>query len=153
VTGYDIYRNGVFLKTVPGLTASDTGLAASTTYSYFVEAREAAANSSSPSSTVFATTQPEPVTTATITGTVSNSAGVAVAGARIDVGSGKTKKAYYANANGQYTIPGVAAGTYTLTFSARGYVAQAISVTVSAGQTLSRSVTLQAGTINGSKKP
>jgi chitodextrinase len=153
VTGYDIYRNGVFLKTVPGLTASDTGLAASTTYSYFVEARDAAANSSSPSSTVFATTQPEPVTTATITGTVSNSAGVAVAGARIDVGSGKTKKAYYANANGQYTIPGVAAGTYTLTFSARGYVAQAISVTVSAGQTLSRSVTLQAGTINGSKKP
>jgi chitodextrinase len=144
VTGYDIFRNGKFLKTVPGLTASDTGLAASTTYSYFVEARDAAANPSSPSSTVYVTTQAPSVTTATITGRVSNSAGVAVASAKIDVGSGKTKKTYYVNANGQYTIPGAAAGTHTLTFSARGYVAQAVSVTVGAGQTLTRDVTLQA---------
>jgi chitodextrinase len=144
VTGYDIFRNGVFLKTVAGLTASDTGLAASTTYSYFVEARDAAANSSNPSSTVFATTQAASVTTATVTGTVLNSAGVAVANAKIDVGSGKGKKTYYSNANGQYTISGVAGGTYTLTFSARGFVPQAISVTVGAGQTLTRTVTLQA---------
>ena len=143
VTGYDIFRNGSFLKTVPGLTSSDTGLAAATSYSYFVKARDAAGNPSSPSSTVFVTTQAPSVTTATITGTVSNSAGVAVASAKIDVGSGKTKKTYYANANGQYTIPGVAAGTNTLTFSARGYVAEAISVTCSAGQTLTRQVTLQ----------
>jgi chitodextrinase len=143
VTGYDIFRNGVFLKTVPGLTASDTGLAASTTYSYFVEARDAAANSSSPSSTVFATTQAAAVTTATVTGTVLNSAGVAVASAKIDVGSGKGKKTYYSNANGQYTISGLTGGTYTLSFSARGYVGQAISVTVGAGQTLTRAVTLQ----------
>ena len=33
VTGYDIFRNGVFLRTVTGLTSSDTGLAAATTYS------------------------------------------------------------------------------------------------------------------------
>lgn len=144
VISYDIFRNGVFLRTVPGLTASDNGLAASTTYSYFVEARDAAGNLSSPSSTVFVTTQAPSVTTATITGTVSNSAGVAVASAKIDVGSGKKKKTYYANSDGQYTIPGVAAGTNTLTFSARGYVTEAISVTCSAGQTLSRSVTLQA---------
>jgi len=143
VTGYDMFRNGVFLRTVTGLTSSDTGLAASTTYSYFVKARDAAANPSSPSSTVFVTTQAPSVTTATITGTVSNSAGVGVASAKIDVGSGKKKRTYYANSNGQYTIPGVAAGTNTLTFSARGYVAQAISVTCSAGQTLTRQVTLQ----------
>ena len=144
VTGYDIFRNGVFLRTVTGLTASDTGLAAATTYSYFVEARDAAANSSSPSSTVFATTQAAAATTATVTGTVLNSAGVAVANAKIDVGSGKGKKTYYSNANGQYMIPGLSGGTYTLTFSGRGYVGQAISVTVGAGQTLTRNVTLQA---------
>jgi large repetitive protein len=83
------------------------------------------------------------VTTATITGTVSNSAGVALASAKIEVGSGKRKKTYYVNSNGQYTISGVAAGTYTLTFSARGYLAQTLSVTFSAGQTLTRAVTLQ----------
>jgi chitodextrinase len=144
VTGYDIFRNGVFLRTVTGLTASDAGLAASTTYSYFVEARDAAGNASSPSSTVFVTTQAPDVTTAAITGAVSSSTGVAVASAKIDVGSGKAKKTYYANSNGQYTISGMAVGTYTLTFSARGYVAEAISVTFSSGQTLTRQVTLQA---------
>ena len=113
VTGYDMFRNGVFLRTVTGLTSSDTGLAASTTIHAFVKARDAAGNPSSPSNTVFVTTQAPPVTTATITGTVSNSAGVAVASAKIDVGSGKTKKTTYANSNGQYTISGVAAGTYT----------------------------------------
>ena len=144
VTGYDIFRNGVFLRTVTGLTSSDTGLAASTNYSYFVKARDAAGNSSSPSSTVVVTTQSSPVTTATITGTVANSAGGAVASAKIEVGSGKTKKTANVNSNGQYTISGVAAGTYTVTFSARGYVAQAISVTLSAGQTVTRNATLQA---------
>jgi chitodextrinase len=144
VTGYDIFRNGVFLRTVTGLTSSDTGLAASTTYSYSVKSRDAAGNASSPSSTVFVTTQAPSVTTDTITGRVSNSAGVAVTSAKIDLGSGKTKKTYYVNSNGQYTIPGAAAGTYTLTFSARGYVPQAVSVTVVPGQTPTRDVTLQA---------
>jgi chitodextrinase len=144
VTGYDIYRNGVFQRRVSGLTASDTGLAPSSTYYYFVEARDAAGNPSNPSNTAFATTQAPSVTTATVTGAVSNTAGVAVANAKIDVGSGKGKKTYYANADGLYTIPGLAAGTYTLTFSARGYLPQAVSVTVGAGQTLTRNVTMQA---------
>jgi hypothetical protein len=144
VAGYDIFHNGVFLRTVTGLTASDTGLAASTTYSYFVKARDAAGNPSNSSNTAVATTQPPSVTTAAITGTVSNSAGVPIANAKIDVGSGKGKKTYYVNSNGQYTIAGLAAGTYTLSFSARGYLPQAITVTVGAGQMLTRNVTMQA---------
>ncbi|QRN99389.1 DNRLRE domain-containing protein [Archangium violaceum] len=56
VTGYELYRNGAFLKNVSGTSASDTGLAASTTYSYSVKARDAAGNVSSASSTVSATT-------------------------------------------------------------------------------------------------
>lgn len=56
VTGYDVYRNGTFLKTVTGTSTSDTGLAASTSYSYYVKAKDAAGNASSQSSTINVTT-------------------------------------------------------------------------------------------------
>ncbi|WP_224371045.1 CBM96 family carbohydrate-binding protein [Hyalangium versicolor] len=56
VTGYDLYRDGTFLKSVSGTSTSDSGLAAATTYSYSVRARDAAGNVSSPSNTVSATT-------------------------------------------------------------------------------------------------
>ena len=56
VTGYALYRNNVFLKNVSGTSTSDTGLAASTTYSYSVRAQDAAGNSSASSATVTATT-------------------------------------------------------------------------------------------------
>ncbi|MDC0713433.1 DNRLRE domain-containing protein [Stigmatella sp. ncwal1] len=56
VTGYDLYRNGAFLKNVSGSSASDTGLSASTSYSYYVKAKDAAGNASNSSSTVSATT-------------------------------------------------------------------------------------------------
>ena len=143
VTGYDLFRNGVLLRTLTGLTASDTGLAASTTYSYVVRARDAAGNASSPSNTAAVTTQATTAAAATIAGTVSNGAGGVVAGAKIDVGSGKAKKTYYANASGQYTIAGVTAGSYTCAVSARGYATQSFSVTVGGGQTVTRNVTLQ----------
>lgn len=57
VTGYDIYRGGSFLKSVAATTASDTGLSGSTTYSYYVKAKDAAGNQSVSSNTVSATTQ------------------------------------------------------------------------------------------------
>lgn len=56
VTGYDVYRNGTLLKSVTGTSTSDTGLAASTTYSYYVKAKDAAGNVSVQSSTINATT-------------------------------------------------------------------------------------------------
>jgi hypothetical protein len=56
VTGYDVYRGGSFLKTVTGTTASDTGLTANTTYSYYVKAKDAAGNISASSNTKSATT-------------------------------------------------------------------------------------------------
>ena len=56
VTSYDIYVNGVFKISVPGVTATITGLSASTTYSFYVIAKDAAINSSSVSNTVNGTT-------------------------------------------------------------------------------------------------
>ena len=64
VTGYQILRNGSPVTTITGLTFTDTGLAAATTYNYSVIARDAAGNSSTPSTGSVATSSggPSPVT-------------------------------------------------------------------------------------------
>jgi chitodextrinase len=59
VTGYKIYRSGVYLATNTTSSYSDTGLSASTSYSYKVSAVDAAGNESSQSSSASATTQTE----------------------------------------------------------------------------------------------
>lgn len=56
VTGYRIYRGGVSIGTSATTSYSDTGLAASTQYSYTVAAYDAAGNVSGQSATVRATT-------------------------------------------------------------------------------------------------
>ncbi|KFE63178.1 fibronectin type III domain-containing protein [Hyalangium minutum] len=57
VTGYDIYRGGSLIGTSGTNSFSNTGLTASTTYSYTVRARDAAGNVSAASNTASATTQ------------------------------------------------------------------------------------------------
>jgi exo-1,4-beta-D-glucosaminidase len=49
VTGYDVYRDGTLLATVTGTSTVDSAVSASTTYSYVVRAKDAAGNSSDPS--------------------------------------------------------------------------------------------------------
>ncbi|MBS2963541.1 fibronectin type III domain-containing protein, partial [Actinocrinis puniceicyclus] len=56
VTGYRIYRNGTQVGTATGTSYTDTGLTASTQYSYTVAAYDAAGNVSTPSSAVSTTT-------------------------------------------------------------------------------------------------
>ena len=56
VTGYQVFRNGVQVGTPSGTTYSDTGLSASTAYSYTVKAVDAAGNTSANSNTASATT-------------------------------------------------------------------------------------------------
>ncbi len=56
VTGYDIYRNGTEVGTTSATSYSDSGLAADTTYSYTVDAFDAAGNLSTQSTSVSATT-------------------------------------------------------------------------------------------------
>jgi chitodextrinase len=60
VTGYDVYRGAAKLTTVPGTTYSDPGLQPSTSYGYYVVARDAAGNLSPQSNTATATTQAAP---------------------------------------------------------------------------------------------
>ncbi len=64
VTGYDVYRNGVQIFTVTGTSAAITGLSASTTYSFYIRAKDAAGNVSSASNTISVTTLTPPDTEA-----------------------------------------------------------------------------------------
>lgn len=62
VTGYRVYRNGSQITTVVNTAYQNTGLSASTTYTYSVAAYDAAGNESAQSASVSATTQaPAPV--------------------------------------------------------------------------------------------
>ncbi|WP_304197518.1 endonuclease [Flavobacterium alvei] len=56
VTSYDIYVNGILKTATSGLTATITGLSASTTYSFYVIAKDAAVNSSPASNAINGTT-------------------------------------------------------------------------------------------------
>ncbi len=56
VTGYDVYRGSAKVATVPGTTYTDTGLTASTTYTYTVKAHDAAGNISAASNALSVTT-------------------------------------------------------------------------------------------------
>lgn len=56
VTGYNVYMNSALNTTVTGTTTTITGLTASTAYSFYVVAKDAAGNSSASSTVVNATT-------------------------------------------------------------------------------------------------
>ncbi len=65
VTGYDVYQNGTFKASTAATSYAVTGLTASTAYSFYVRARDAAGNASGNSNTVNVTTlAPAPDTTA-----------------------------------------------------------------------------------------
>jgi hypothetical protein len=62
VTGYDVYRDGTKINSsvVTGTTYNVTGLTASTSYTFYVQARDAAGNISANSNTINITTLIEP---------------------------------------------------------------------------------------------
>ncbi len=64
VTGYDVYRNGTKLGSVAGTSTTVSGLSASTTYSFYVVAYDAAGNHSSQSNVIEVTTDADPDTQA-----------------------------------------------------------------------------------------
>ena len=60
VTGYDVLRDGAKVGTVSGTSFTDTGVQPSTTYSYTVDAFDAAGNTSQPSQAATVTTPAAP---------------------------------------------------------------------------------------------
>ncbi|TDP97773.1 glycoside hydrolase family 6 protein [Labedaea rhizosphaerae] len=95
VTGYDVYRNGSKVGTASSTTFTDTGLTASTQYTYTVKAHDAAGNASTASSPVTATTQsgnggdttpPSTPSSVTVTGTTSSSVSLSWSASTDNVG-------------------------------------------------------------------
>ncbi len=93
VTGYDVYRNGVLLSSTASTTYAVTGLTPSTTYSFYVKAKDAAGNISANSNTVTVTTLANvsdttaPIApTLTASGTTASSTNLSWSGATDNVG-------------------------------------------------------------------
>ena len=73
VTAYKVYRDGSLIATLGNVTSdSDTGLTASTTYTYTVQACDAVGNCSAQSASVSVTTQPLPMPLCTLTASPSS---------------------------------------------------------------------------------
>jgi chitodextrinase len=141
VAGYTIYRNGTKLTTVTTNSYDNTGLTASTTYSYYVVAYDAAGNNSQASTTVSATTtKAATATTGTVQGTVTDAkTGKPIAGAYVQTGPGGTADGAatsYTNSAGQYVLTNlILSYEHYYTFSASGYASQTIWFNISSGTT------------------
>ena len=70
VTSYDVYQNSIFKSNVTATTLAISGLTASTTYTFYVIAKDAAGNSSTASNAVSVTTLATAITYCTSLGSV-----------------------------------------------------------------------------------
>ncbi len=145
VSGYDIYRavgtgTAQKLTTVTTTSYGDTTLSANTKYTYYVVARDSAGNTSKQSNTVSATT-PKVVRQSRITGTVLENT-TALPNAHIALTVGGATYTATTDASGHYTIQGVPAGRYSVTYSAAHHYSKTIQVTVT-DATIIKNVHLQ----------
>jgi endonuclease I/chitodextrinase len=154
VTGYDVYMNNALKATVTGLSTTITGLTASTSFSFYVKAKDAAANSSVASNTVNATTTgatdtvaPTAPTSLIASGTTSTATNLSWTAATDNIGvtgydvyQGATLKATVTGTT--YSVTGLTAAT-AYTFSVKSKDAagnisvssNVVSVTTSAATT------------------
>jgi len=115
VTSYDIYMNGVFKTSVSGVTTTISGLTASTTYSFYVIAKDAAVNSSPASITVNGTTtiatpdtqNPTAPTNLTISGSSSSTVSLSWTASTDNIGV--TNYDVYVNSAFKSTVAGTTA--------------------------------------------
>jgi chitodextrinase len=137
VTGYKVFRNGSQIATAATSSFADTTVAASTKYSYYVEAVDAMGNISAASSQVSASTR---ALSGAVSGVVSSAqSGLGLSGASVTLKAKGVSKTVHTDAAGAYMIPCLAAGTYQLTFSAVGYASVQATITIVGGRITSES--------------
>jgi len=148
VAAYDVYRSqgnnsATKIATVTSTSYGDTGLAASTKYSYFVKARDAAGNVSVQSNTDSETTRGKPSKQqfSTLKGTVKYS-GSKKSRPTVTIRFNGHRHVFAVNSRGKYAIPRLPVGQYDVTYSARGAKAQTITIQVVAGKATIQNVTL-----------
>jgi subtilisin family serine protease/chitodextrinase len=151
VNSYDVYRNGSRIVSINSSSActsticsyGNSGLSASTVYSYYVIARDAAANSSPASNTSSATTlAPPPITNGTLAGSISSSKGGVLSGTTIALKFSGANHSYISDSSGSYVVANIPAGSYTVKYSKPGFVTKSLTVTITTGNTTAGNVTL-----------
>jgi chitodextrinase len=140
VAGYEIFRNGSRIGSTTTTGFADTTVAASTKYSYYVEAFDAAGNVSAASSQVSASTR---ALSGALSGVVSSAqSGLGLNGASVTAKAKGVSRTVHTDAAGGYTIPCLAPGTYQVTYSASGYASVQVTITVVGGQTTTEKLAL-----------
>lgn len=147
VTAYEVYRDNVKVATITTTGYGDATRSPATTYYYYVKARDASGNLSTASATVAATTLPQVTTIASVHGTVFSSSNTPIYLGKITVikdGVSKSKKTYYTDSKGAFSIPNLTAGTYKVTYSAKQHVSQSESVVITSTTTdITKNIILQ----------
>jgi hypothetical protein len=144
VAGYEVYRNNVLVGTVTTRYFLDSGLNASTSYTYRVLAFDAAGNNSVMSNTQSVTTSSQTTSTkGTIGGVVFDADGNGIdnATATFTPSSGSTKSDG-TNNKGAWSISNLNGGVGSLTVSAPGHGSKTVAATVVTGKTTLVWVTL-----------
>lgn len=149
VAAYDIYRKAgsepSFTKIATVLASSprtfgDTGLAASTTYTYYIIARDAAGNPSQPStSKSYTMPAPPPTDTGIVAARIRDAANKSFVppGAYIQFTVGGSVRTYSADQSQGWIYVGLPVGNYTFTLGAPNYQSEFRNATIYKDQTTS----------------
>jgi len=145
VAGYRVYRNGSQVGAATGTTYDDTGLAASTTYSYTVSAYDAAGNNSAQSSAVLATTNGTVITSAPVITSFTSSSSLLTGGQ-----SATLSWAVTGSPAPTLTINGTAVTGSSMTVSPAQTTTYTLTATNSAGSTSSQTTVTVSATTSSS---
>lgn len=139
VVGYEVYRNSTKIATVTTPSYGDTGLAASTTYTYTIKALDAAGNVSVNSVAATAVTQsvpPPAVQYGALQGYVKEAAtGKTLRSAKAIYVLNGSKYTTLTNRAGYYYIQSLPYNTHNVTYSAKGYTALTQPVVINSSLT------------------
>lgn len=144
---YDIYQitgtkgTPQRVATVTSTSFGKTGLRAATTYSYFVKAKDASGNQSAASNMVSATTLGKKHYS-TLLGKVVDTASSSISGANATLTSDGKEYRVKTDSRGHYQFSNLAAGTYSVTYQAKGYKSQSISTRLSGSDIKRKNITL-----------
>lgn len=147
VAAYDIFRStgkgqAVKVASVTKTGYGDTALVPGAKYDYYVVARDSSSNNSEKSAVVTAETKPKPAAVGALRGKVTfakNNEGHA----HVVIHVKGARQTYDTDAQGNYQILRLPAGTYQVTYQAEGSQMKELTIKIHAGKLSKTDVTLQ----------